>query len=291
MVNDAVFSRKVSRDVFITGFFGNLILAILKLAAGLLGSSALVVMDGLFSAANTIIFLLLWQGNMLEKKENDEKHPYGYGKGLFLILCIASLIVLVPGIYMFFYSVLAPTGWGGVLLPFFVVVLVTLLSIIGNELLYRYLRAGGQVYLNSMLTLNAANNRFNVIGSSIVFLCLVFFSFTGSIWIERTGVGLIAIIMFVMSLKMVLIAFNGIMDKSVPKPVLANIEQYVRKDAQVKDVLKIKARHVGTCLYVDVWVAPQADILMRDADKIARRLEKILIDNIPLMREANVIFA
>jgi len=290
MINHGCYSKtSVYRYVFISGFFGNALLAAVKLAVGLLGCSKLVLMDGLFSLTNAVIFLLMWQGDILEKKRSSERHPYGYGKALFVIMFVVGLIALVVAIYMFFYS-LTSIGWFDRYFPYLGAVMATVISIAGNEILYRYLSDSGRHYTNSIISWNAANNRFDVVISSMVLFFLIF-SGLGAAHLERIGVVLMSMTIFCMSIRILFMALGGIMDKIPPEKILKQIKTCAGRFKGVKDILKVKARYIGTFLHIDLWIAVDEGLYMEAADKIAHDVEKRLIENVPFTKEANVIIA
>jgi len=288
MINHSYYSNsKQYRFVFIVGFFGNALLTLVKLSVGLLGYSKLVLMDGLFSMTIAVIFLLMWQGDIMERRESTERHPYGYGKALFIIMFVVGLVALVMSIYIFFYS-LTSIGWFDTYLPYLGAVMATVISVIGNEILYRYLQDSGRHYVNSIISWNAMNNRFNVIISSIVLSFLILSGF-GAVHLERIGVVFISITIFCMSLRVLFTALGGIMDKVAPKKIIKLISSYAGRAKEVENVLKVKARYIGTFLHIDLWIAVNEELNMKDADKIARGIEKRLIENVPFTKEANVI--
>ena len=158
--------------VFATGLLGNLALAILKLSVGLFGYSKLVLMDGIFSFINAVILSFTWQGDRLEKREFNERYPYGYGKVIFLTMSVAGLVVLIIAIYMFFYS-LTGMGWLEIHRSHSGAMMVTLISIIANEVLYRYLMEKSKGHLNGVIAWNALNNRIDVLVSSLILFFIV----------------------------------------------------------------------------------------------------------------------
>ena len=277
------------RNVFIVAIIGNLSLAVLKLGIGIFGYTKLVLMDGILSFVNALLLFLMWHGNNVEEKDPDSKHPYGYGKAIFLISSVAGFAVLVIAIYMFFYSI-HNMVWFEIHRSHSGAMMVTVISIIANELLYRYLMDESRRYSNTILAWNANNNRINVLVSSLILIFILFASL-GASYIERLGVMVISIIMFCVSLRILFKAFSGIMDKTPSQDILDKIKLYVGNLKGVKDVFDIKARYTGTFLHVDLCIAVDEALSIKEADRIARSVETRLIDKISLIREVNAIIA
>jgi len=282
-------NQKLSIHPFLAGLLGNLAIAILKLSFGLFGYSKLVLMDGLFSLMSAAIFLLPWQAEVLDKKKPDERHPYGLGKVLFLSMAAVGFLGLIIAIHMLFYSLMI-MGWLEMHRFHTGAVMVTAISIMANEVLYRYLMDKSKSLSNAIIALSARYNRIDVWISSFVLFLLILASL-GARYLERAGVAAISIIVFFVGLRMVFVGFSGIMDKVPPQKVLERIRSCAHKVNEVKDVVNIKARYVGTFLHIDMSIAVDENISMEHADGIARNVKTRLIEKIPFAKDVNVIIA
>ena len=274
---------------FVAGLLANLAIAVLKFGTASLGGSRLVLMDGLFSFMAAAAFLIPWQAQVIEKKPHDEKYPYGLGKVLFISMAVVGFIGLVISIHMLFYSLVVMAGLQRHGL-YTLAIMVTIISVITNEVLYRYLAEKNKSYSNTMLVMSGRYNRIGAWISSFVLLFLIL-SYLGGAYLERIGVAIISIVVFFVALRMVFVGFAGIMDKVPSKRIMERIRVCAQKVSQVKEVVNIKARYVGTLLHIDMWISVDDDLSMSEADKIARRVKVQLMEKIPFAREVNVIIA
>jgi cation diffusion facilitator family transporter len=273
----------------LAGFLGNLTLAILKLGFILLGGSKLVLMDGLFSLMAAAAFLIPWQAQVLEKRSADTRYPYGLGKLLFISMAVVGLLGLVIATHMLYYSLIVMTGikLGG---SYTLAIMLTFISIIANEVLYRYLREKNKKSSNGMLIMSGRYNRIGAWISTFVLLLLILAGL-GAGYLIRTGVAIISVVVLFVGLRMVFLGFAGIMDK-VPSPkILERIKTCAHKVNNVKEIVNIKARYVGTLLHVDMWISVDDDLSMEQADEIARHVKVQLMEKIPFAREVNIIIA
>jgi len=273
----------------LTGLLGNLALAILKIGFVLLGGNKLVLMDGLFSLMAVSAFLIPWQAQVLEKRSGDARYPYGLGKILFISMAVVGLLGLVIASHMLYYSLMAMAGlkMGGF---YTLAVMVTLISIITNEVLYRYMREKNKKSSNGMLAMSGRHNRYGAWISTFVLLLLILAGL-GAGYLIRIGIAIISIAVLFVGLRMVFLGFAGIMDK-VPSPkILERIRACAQKVSEVKDIINIKARYVGTLLHIDMWISVGNDLSMEQADKIARHVKAQLMEKIPFAREVNIIIA
>jgi len=169
-------------------------------------------------------------------------------------------------------------------------IMVTLISIITNEVLFRYLKEKSKNFSNTMLVLSARYNRIGAWISSFVLLLLIL-AYLGATYLERIGVAIISIVVFFVGLRLVFVGFAGIMDKVPSQKIMERIRACVQKVNEVKDIVNIKARYVGTLLHIDMWITVDDDLDMNQADRIARHVKVQLMEKIPFAREVNVIIA
>ena len=66
--------------VTLGGSLINLVLASLKIAAGVLGGSAALVADGIHSASDLASDIVVLLGYRVGRRPEDESHPYGHGR-------------------------------------------------------------------------------------------------------------------------------------------------------------------------------------------------------------------
>ncbi|MCK4782660.1 MAG: hypothetical protein KAV87_02835, partial [Desulfobacteraceae bacterium] len=164
------------------------------------------------------------------------------------------------------------------------------ISIITNEVLYRYLREKNKESSNGMLTMSGRYNRYGAWISTFV-LFLLILAGLGAGYLIRTGIAIISIAVFFVGLRMVFLGLAGIMDKMPSPAILERIRVCTQKVSEVREIVKIKARYVGTLLHVDMWISLDDDLSMEQADKIARHVKVRLMEKIPFAREVNIIIA
>ena len=272
---------------FVAGVLCNLAIAILKFGVASLGGSRLVLMDGLFSFMAASAFLIPWQAQIIEQKPHNEKYPSGLGKVLFISMVVVGFLGLVISIHMLCYSLIVMVGLK-VHGLYTLAIMVTLISIITNEVLFRYLKEKSKSRPNTMLTMSGRYNRIGAWISSLVLLFLIL-SYLGGAYLERVGVAIISVVVFFVALRMVFVGFAGIMDKVPSKKIMERIKTCAQKVSHVKEIVNVKARYVGTLLHIDMWINVDDDLSMSEADKIARHIKVRLMEKVPFAREVNVI--
>lgn len=67
----------------------NMILTVMKLAAGIMAGSDALISDAIHSASDVVATLIVIIGIVLSSKEADREHPYGHER----LECIAAMIL------------------------------------------------------------------------------------------------------------------------------------------------------------------------------------------------------
>ena len=159
--------KKIYRVTFI-GFAVNLLLAGIKLAAGILGRSGAMVADAVHSFSDMATDVVVIAFAKISAKPKDEGHDYGHGKYETLATIIISLALAAVGTGILVNSIgaIRVVVDGGLLpRPGTVALLAAAVSIIVKEILYRYtVREGRRVSSPSMIA-NAWHHRSDALSS------------------------------------------------------------------------------------------------------------------------------
>ena len=74
----------------------NIILTVIKVAAGVIGNSYTLIADGIESTTDIISSLVVWGGLRISLKSPDKEHPYGHGKAESRSAVVVALSLLGP---------------------------------------------------------------------------------------------------------------------------------------------------------------------------------------------------
>src|SRR5512133_836248 len=80
------------------GMVVNALLAIAKLAAGLIGNSYALVADAVESTADIFSSFIVWGGLRLASRDADDDYPFGYGKAEAISAATVSLMLLIAAV-------------------------------------------------------------------------------------------------------------------------------------------------------------------------------------------------
>lgn len=86
-----------SKKSIYSALIANLLIAVTKFIAGVIGRSGSMISEGIHSVVDTANELLLLLGLHRARKEPDKTHPFGYGKELYFWSFIVSIMIFGLG--------------------------------------------------------------------------------------------------------------------------------------------------------------------------------------------------
>jgi len=269
-------------------FWGNLGLAILKIGMGILGYSRLLFADGLHSSANAVISITLLIGIIASERPKDIKHPYGHHKAQYILSCVACLMIMGAGCYLLMLGIRG-VKWISMTQPNIIAILVVIVSILGNELLFRYGTKQSYEFDSVLMRSNARNNRINAFSSAIVLVSLL--GATVGFWqLGQLGTVIIAIIIIWTCVRMFQGAFEGLMSKALPTEMTDNIRLIVESVKGVKTVSSIKTQLAGEKINVDLMIGMDGTITTADANIIANKIRARLCRELKKVEQVRIGF-
>lgn len=163
-----------ARRVTLVGLLVNLVLVVLKYAAGVFGGSGAMVADATHSLSDVITDVALLLGFFFVDKPADRHHKYGHGKIETLVaafcggaLFLAALGILVPASRSIYNTIV----YGHVeASPSWVAFAAAVVSVAAKEGLYRYTAVVGKRLESPALVANAWHHRsdaFSSIGTGL----------------------------------------------------------------------------------------------------------------------------
>ncbi|EXY31456.1 cation diffusion facilitator transporter family protein, partial [Bacteroides fragilis str. 3397 T10] len=151
---------------------GNAILSASKIFIGLWAGSLAVVGDGIDSATDVVISIVMIFTARLINRPPSKKYVFGYEKAEGIATKILSLVIFYAGMQMLISSIQSIFSDEVKEIPSAIAIYVTIFSIVGKLMLASYQYKQGKKIDSSMLTANAINMRNDVVISAGVLLGL-----------------------------------------------------------------------------------------------------------------------
>lgn len=262
---------------------GNIILSALKLAVGFLSGSLAVIGDGIDSATDVVVSVVMVFTSRIMSKPPDKEHVYGHEKAESIATKILSLVIFYAGMQMLFTSVQQTFSGAIRELPSIIAIYVTVFSIFGKLILAYYQFRQGKKIDSPMLLANAKNMRNDVLISCSVLVGL-FFTFILKLPVLDAITGI------VVSLFILKTAFGIFMDSNVElMDSVQDVSVYDRIFEAVDAVQgathphRVRSRMVGGMYIISLDVEADGDLPLTEAHHIASEVEENIrkkIDNV-----------
>ena len=279
MENTSQEAIKISRISILV----NLLLSAGKLAAGLLAHSGAMISDAVHSASDVFSTLVVIVGVKLSGKESDREHPYGHER----MECVAA--ILLSGILLDTGLII---GWEGIRkilserseleAPGILAATAALVSILVKEGLFRYVRGFARKLDSTALMAEAWHHRSDAL-SSIGALAGILGARAGFPVLDP----LASVVICVFIAKAAAEIFRDAVDKMVDHSCDEETEDAIRlcavEQPEVERIDLLKTREFGNRIYIEMEIAVNGDLTLRQAhdtaervhDEIERRFPKV----------------
>jgi len=278
MINDQANSAK--RVTWI-GFVVNTLLIIVKLIAGILGTSSALIADAIHSLSDSAGDLVVLSGIKLAQKPVDDTHNYGHGKfeTLSAIIISISLIVVAAGIlWNGVVSVYDTLKGIPVAIPAMGTLIAVVLSIVVKEALFHYTIKTGKALNSPLLIANAWHHRSDALSSVAVLVGISGALFLGEHWVILDPVAAIVVSIFIFKMA------GGIMKDSIDELLEASLskehqQEIIRIVSDVPGVSnphRLKTRRIGINIAIDMHIHVNPKLSIIEAHNISTNVEKVL---------------
>lgn len=253
----------------------NVILSAGKLAAGILASSGAMISDAVHSASDVFSTIIVMVGIRLSEKEADSRHPYGHER----IECVAAILLS---------AVLAATGLkigaagagkiitGGykdLAVPGVAALAAAVISIVIKEGMYRYTCIWAKKINSAALMADAWHHRSDALSSVGAF---------AGIAGARMGYPVMdsaaSVVICIFILKAAYDIFKDAVDKMIDTACDPQLEKelhdFVLGQEGVQGVDELRTRTFGNRIYVDVDIAADGSLSLREAHGIAEHVHE-----------------
>jgi len=267
--------------------WGNIGLFGVKILCGIAGDSKALLADAVHSAADVLTALVIMICLHISKSPPDEDHPYGHGgteyvASLFIGITLAAVVVLI------LYESILDIITGSSQQPETIALVGLLVSIAGNELMFRHSYCCGSQFGSPAMIANAWENRADVY-SSLAALVGVVGAQLGIAFMDSVGAILVAILIGKSSFNMLRDSWKGILDSNLDDSVEMRVTNVAKDSDGVLGISKLKTRNMGPYLSIDLIIAVSPDISLWQAYDISDRVKKNIIKDIETDKTVGII--
>lgn len=276
--------RSLLRNTLI-GLVASILLAVVKLLAGLFGRSSALVADAVESLADAVGSVLVWQAVRVAARPPDPRHPYGYGKAEAVaalsvggLLVVAALFIVVKAMNEILVPHEAPAPWTLAVLALVVAV---------KELLFRFVMRGAAELNSDAARADAWHHRSDAITSAAAFIGVSI-----AVWgPQLTGIPTLVLadeaaaflasgIILVTAISLIRPALFELLDAAADD-MADDVRRIAGQVEGVRQIEKVYVRKSGSGYHVDMHLHVDPDLSIRVAHALARKVKSVLQTELP----------
>lgn len=269
-------------------FWGNIVLVVFKATVGFVSGSQGLIVDSVHSLSDVIATVTVIVTMGIAGKPDDERYPWGRGKiefagavFIFALLLILSLSLLVDSVMNIIRGVVNP--------PNFFAFIAAGIAVAMNYCMSAYAYCAGKRLGSPSLTASALENREDVKSSLAVMIGIMGSNF-GLIWLDQGAAVFVALLVSHSAVTLGWASFKQLLDVSLKPDKLDLLKQEALRYSGVKQVNYLKARRVGSKVWVDLEVAMDAKMSVVQAYAVVREIRLALLRKFEQIKDTSIAF-
>ncbi|MBO8428578.1 MAG: cation transporter [Bacteroidetes bacterium] len=260
---------------------GNGVLSAAKIIAGALSGSFAVISDGIDSASDVAMSVVMIVTAKIMGRKPNRKYVYGYAKAELIATKILSMLIFFAGAEMFVSAIRNLFSEQERILPGRLAIYVTVASILCKLLLSLYQTATGRKTGSSMLIANGINMRNDVVISLSVLVGL-FFSFVLELPVLDSVTALLVSCFIVWSAVRIFMDSNTeLMDGVKDVTVYQKIFDAIEKVDGIKNTHRVRSRSIGNKYMITLDVEADGNMTLNQAHALTIEVEQRIRESIP----------
>ena len=280
---------RIAMKVSVISIVINLLLSLLKLAAGLIAKSEAMVSDAVHSASDVFSTFIVMIGVAVSGKKSDSGHPYGHER----MECVASIVLAI---------ILAATGIGigasgigkimsgdpaALQVPGKLALAAAVLSILVKEWMYWYTRAAAKKINSGALMADAWHHRSDALSSIGAFAGILGARLGFPVLDPIAGL-LICLCIEKAALDIFRAAAAKMVDKACPDETEDKMKKVILAQNGVQRVDMLKTRLFGSKIYVDVEISMDGSKPLVETHQTAEEVHSAIEREFPEVKHCMV---
>lgn len=267
----------------------NFLLFIFKLIVGILSSSNAMVSDAVHSLSDVITTVVVIIGLVLSNKDADLKHPYGHERMESVFAVILSFLLLLTGVgigYLGIKNIIEGTK-GNLIAPGIFALVAAVVSIIVKEIMYRYTMNVAKKIKSTSMEADAWHHRSDTLSSIGAFIG-IFGARIGFPIFDPICSILICIFIIKAAVEIFMEAISQMIDTSCDEETTKLIVDIIYNADDSIKINDLKTRMFGSRIYIDVEIAIDGDLAVKDANKVVESIHDTIEDKMDSIKHCNI---
>ena len=276
-----------ARKVTLVGAVVNVLLSVIKILAGWLGSSHALIADGIHSlsdlATDVVVLLAAKHG----AKDADQEHPYGHGRIETLATVLLGIVLILVAFGIAYDAVRRLFEPEQLLLPGVLALSAAIVSVLAKEALYHYTVAVAKKLRSNLLRANAWHHRSDAV-SSVVVVAGVIGSMAGLGYLDAVASVVVAVMVAKIGWNLGWNSIHELIDRGLEQEDVDTICEKIMAVDGVRAMHDLRTRRMGGNAFVDVDVLVDPSLTVSEGHRIGEEVLKRLNQEIDEVTDVTV---
>lgn len=259
----------------------NLVLTVGQIIIGLIGQSQALVADGFHTLSDLVSDFMVLFALAHGRKAADADHPYGHARIETAMTLILGGMLVAVGIGIAINAGLKLHRGEVFAVPSQITLWVAVLTLVGKELLYRYLIAIANRYDSNMLRANAWHSRSDAVSSLIVVIGIGGAIF-GFAYLDSVAAIIVAAMVAKVGADFAWQSLRELVDTGLDPEETAPLREAILAVDGVRALHLLRTRRVGGQVLVDVHIIVDDRISVSEGHQISEAVRHRLLQLPPV---------
>lgn len=281
--------EKVAMRVSRNTIYGNFLLTLFKLTAGILAHSGAMISNAIHSASDVFSTLIVMVGVRISGRKADGNHHYGHERMEAVAAMLLAVVLAGTGIligYTGVSSILA-ASYRTPQIPGLLALIAALISIVFKEGMFWYTRRAAEQIHSAALMADAWHHRSDAL-SSIGSLVGIAGARLGFPILDPIASLVICLFILKAAYDIFMGAVRQLVDQSADPEVESAMAETIEEQEGVLRLDLLRTRQFGSRLYVDVEIAADGQQTLFAAHQIADRVHDQIESSFPTVKHCMV---
>lgn len=259
----------------------NVLLSLLKLAAGLIAHSGAMVSDAVHSASDVISTLVVIIGVRLSGKKSDKEHQYGHERMECVSSILLSGLLLATGIGIGIQGaekIAAGTAGQELAIPGVLALTAAIVSMAVKEWMFWYTRGAAKKINSGALMADAWHHRSDALSSVGAFVGILG-ARMGFPILDPLASVVICIFIGKAAVDIFRDAIDKMVDHACDDETVEAMRKVILAQEGVVRIDEIRTRLFGSRMYVDIEIAADGTLSLLEAHDIAEEVHHAIEEN------------
>lgn len=267
--------------VTLRGSLVNLVLLVLKFAAGILAHSSAMIADAVHSLSDFVTDIVVIVFVRISGKPQDEGHDYGHGKFETLATAIIGIILFAVGAGILANSagsIIGVCKGRELEVPGMLALAAAAVSIVSKEIIFRYTVQKGKTLDSKSLVANAWHHRSDALSSIGTLIGIGGAIFLGGKWSVLDPIAAFIVSLFILkvSVKLIKPCIDELLEKSLPEEMENKIMDIVLSYPEVSSPHNLRTRYIGNNIAIELHIRMNGTTSLENAHNTTKKIESKL---------------